>query len=111
MRCVGCGSDRIREVVYGSPTQATLEAARREEIVLGGCTPAGMDRACLDCGHQFADDVSDRPSLSELRAADAGKPPEERRLRGPVWLPTSDPEAAAAKLREFVRRERGDANA
>lgn len=36
-RCPECGSRRIVDILYGYPALELLEAAGREEIVLGGC--------------------------------------------------------------------------
>lgn len=49
--CPQCGSERIRPILWGYPTDEAFERAERGEFVLGGCvvTPNAPNTACLDC--------------------------------------------------------------
>ncbi len=53
--CPKCDSEKVVPIVYGFPTDETMEAARRGEVSLGGCIIMGDDpnRECQDCGHQW----------------------------------------------------------
>lgn len=53
--CPACGSQEIIPIVYGEPTEKTIQQAERGEIALGGCcqeivTP---NRKCKDCGYMW----------------------------------------------------------
>lgn len=58
--CPQCGSDRVRGLAYGYPSQEMLELARRGEIMLGGCfidmLEMGCQLGCLDCWATFGVD-------------------------------------------------------
>lgn len=49
--CPTCGSERIRPILWGDPTDEAFTRAERGEFVLGGCVITGHDptTACLDC--------------------------------------------------------------
>ena len=54
-KCPACGSDRVIPIGYGEPTPEGEAAARRGEVVLGGCI-IGADSpawACRACGEEF----------------------------------------------------------
>jgi len=57
--CPACGSTRIVRIFYGLPTQDSmddvLEASRRGEIELGGCTVSDDDPEwhCKACGNEW----------------------------------------------------------
>lgn len=53
--CPRCGAQNTVPIVYGYPAPATEEAARRGEIVLGGCIigPEAPVWACPACGHEW----------------------------------------------------------
>jgi ADP-ribosylglycohydrolase len=49
-RCTVCGSRlRLLPVVYGYPTEEAFEAARRGELILGGCIPGEPSWVCSVC--------------------------------------------------------------
>lgn len=54
-RCPGCGSPRVRTIVYGYPEPELMNAAERGEEILGGCVLGDADpgMACLDCGERW----------------------------------------------------------
>lgn len=51
--CPECG-EVVRPLLFGKPARATLEAAERGEIALGGCVlpPEPVNRVCPQ-GHQW----------------------------------------------------------
>jgi hypothetical protein len=53
--CPSCGSEDTLPIVYGPPTRELEEAARRGELVLGGCMFSfdAPDRVCRDCGSEW----------------------------------------------------------
>lgn len=51
--CPKCGSTDVVTIAYGYPGQKMEEAARRGEIVLGGCCPLPFDSECRQCGHSW----------------------------------------------------------
>ncbi len=55
-QCPRCGSTDTVRIVYGYPTQEAVEAAKRDEIRLGGCLITGHDptRQCRACGRRFS---------------------------------------------------------
>ncbi len=50
-RCLECGG-RLVEILWGMPMPEAYEAARRGELVLGGCVVTDDDPAwqCSECG-------------------------------------------------------------
>lgn len=80
--CGQCGSTALHQVVFGKPTTDLLEdAARRPELLLGGCClhPGDWSRECVSCGQRryLADDYSQwttspRPRTAELVTRYAG---------------------------------------
>lgn len=53
--CPACASHEVVPISYGLPTQEAIEAAKRREVVLGGCMiPQEFPtRKCLACGEAF----------------------------------------------------------
>lgn len=53
--CPQCGSEDVVEIVYGYPTEETLERAEAGEVRLGGCVVGHCDpnRYCNNCGHEW----------------------------------------------------------
>ncbi len=49
--CPCCLRGVVVPVVFGLPDQTLLEAAERDEVILGGCLPSLVDRVigCVDC--------------------------------------------------------------
>jgi hypothetical protein len=54
MLCPQCGSEPVVPIAYGYPSAETLESARQDHVVLGGCTADQPSRVCRSCGHQWA---------------------------------------------------------
>lgn len=50
-RCPACHSERVREILYGYPLPDAMDAANRDELVLGGCEidESNPSWRCLDC--------------------------------------------------------------
>ena len=50
-RCPSCGGERVRKILYGFPMPSAMDAADRDELVLGGCEINESDPfwRCLDC--------------------------------------------------------------
>lgn len=70
--CPDCGSKRIVSIMYGFPSKEGFEAARRGEIVLGGCImDDGPGWHCKDCFNSWPD----RPKRRQL----SGTPESQRR--------------------------------
>ena len=55
IRCPQCGSEDVIEIVYGYPTEETLERAEAGEVRLGGCVVGYCDpnRYCKSCGYEW----------------------------------------------------------
>lgn len=53
--CPGCGGTGSVPILFGMPARASFEAAKRGELVLGGCvvSDGAPTRACPDCGHRW----------------------------------------------------------
>ena len=62
-KCPDCGSDAVQRIVYGYPSEETLERAGRGEFQLGGCivTPENPDWHCKACDHAWVDRSLDLP--------------------------------------------------
>ncbi|MDZ7731790.1 MAG: hypothetical protein U5R31_00580 [Acidimicrobiia bacterium] len=58
MICPNCGAETV-PVIYGLPTPDTMEAADRDEVVLGGCVIIGDEptHACPRCGSGATNDA------------------------------------------------------
>jgi hypothetical protein len=68
-QCPKCQSPRIQPIVYGYPTAATLAAADRGDIFLGGCSaePWLPEWNCPACGHQWlAGDDPEKREFEEM---------------------------------------------
>jgi hypothetical protein len=70
-RCPQCHSSRVVPIKYGEPTKETMEAARREEIVLvtdGWSSGGGPTLHCLHCSYEWGGDPPSSPDeLSSSR--------------------------------------------
>src|SRR5206468_1938907 len=55
--CPECGQGEISRIVYGLPTQETLDRAVRGEFELGGCLwdLEEPDWVCKGCAHRWPD--------------------------------------------------------
>ena len=55
IRCPQCGSEDVIGIVYGYPTEETLERAEAGQVRLGGCVVGYCDpnRYCKNCGHEW----------------------------------------------------------
>lgn len=55
--CPSCSGTEIRLILYGLPSDETLQRAQRDEIVLGGCTiwDEMPDWRCMTCAHEWFD--------------------------------------------------------
>lgn len=53
--CPVCGSEDTVPIVYGLPTEETMEYARRGKVVLGGCIIHESSPAwhCNSCGYEW----------------------------------------------------------
>ncbi|HEY6559929.1 MAG TPA: hypothetical protein VI072_21745 [Polyangiaceae bacterium] len=53
--CPSCGSPDVVRVIHGMPDEEAEAAARRGEVVLGGCLvwPGKPDWHCRACEHEF----------------------------------------------------------
>lgn len=53
--CPACGSQEIIPIIYGEPTEKTIQQAERGEIALGGCGQeiGAPNRKCKDCGYMW----------------------------------------------------------
>ncbi len=71
LRCPKCRGTQLSRIVYGLPGPAGMDAARRGDVVVGGCitTPEGPTRQCRRCGHKF---------LPLSREEHMGRPAHER---------------------------------
>lgn len=50
--CPYCGSNNVKPIVYGYPSEVLLDEAERGEVALGGCVVSGLDpdMKCNECG-------------------------------------------------------------
>lgn len=67
--CPRCGVAAVVPVAYGMPAGGMIEAARRHEIILGGCClPGDASHGCTACGWRgyLPGDPSGTPSGSDL---------------------------------------------
>lgn len=55
--CPACGSEDVKAIVYGLPSDDTMEAAGRDEMDLGGCVvaPENPDWRCRACEFAWPD--------------------------------------------------------
>ena len=53
--CTKCGSKNTVRIVYGYPSQETLEIAKNGKVVLGGCIISDNDPVwhCNDCSNNW----------------------------------------------------------
>ena len=53
--CTKCGSKNTVRIVYGYPSQETLEIAKNGKVVLGGCIISDNDPVwhCNDCQNNW----------------------------------------------------------
>ena len=53
--CPKCESNEVINIVYGYPTQETLQSWFKKEIELGGCIVRNENHQhkCKKCGHQW----------------------------------------------------------
>ena len=53
--CPKCGSRDVAPIVYGYPTEESMQRAHRGEIELGGCIVGGNEPECRcrNCGRRF----------------------------------------------------------
>jgi hypothetical protein len=61
--CPQCGSMGLIRIVYGLPGPELVDAAKRGEVILGGCQVAHENRVCRSCGARFHLDEP-RPRVS-----------------------------------------------
>ena len=67
--CPDCGG-RVLPVLYGMPGEDAMEASRRGELILGGCTVDDIEFRC-DCGaitYDFDDASADPFDIDDARA-------------------------------------------
>ena len=53
--CSECKSDEVVDIVYGYPTDETLQSWFKKDVELGGCI-VGEEKPtykCFKCGHQW----------------------------------------------------------
>jgi len=55
MKCPKCNSNLI-PIVYGFPGKELIEMSRRDEVVLGGCSPSSATHFCLECQEEHRQD-------------------------------------------------------
>lgn len=55
VQCPQCGSADVIRIVYGYPTEETLQRAEAGEVRLGGCVVGSCDpnTYCKQCGHEW----------------------------------------------------------
>ena len=55
IKCEVCGQTTVLNILYGKPTNEALEAAERNEIILGGCciSDDSPDWQCSKCGQRY----------------------------------------------------------
>ncbi|MCA1834617.1 MAG: hypothetical protein LC750_18125 [Actinobacteria bacterium] len=65
--CPRCGSSDVGRIVYGDPAPATVDAADRGEVQLGGCMvgPGQPSHWCRACGNEFGEDMTWRDGDEE----------------------------------------------
>ncbi len=53
--CPECNSDDVVDIVYGYPTDDTLQSWFKKEVELGGCivSTEKPTHKCFKCGHQW----------------------------------------------------------
>ena len=53
--CPACDSAEVAKIVFGYPTEETMAAANRGEVVTGGCCVEVNDPAwhCKDCSREW----------------------------------------------------------
>jgi isocitrate lyase len=53
--CSKCKSNEVIDIVYGYPSQETLQSWFKKEIELGGCIVRNDNpqHKCKKCGHQW----------------------------------------------------------
>ena len=52
-RCSKCYSKDVVRMVWGLPSQQSIEAQERGEIALGSCMPHGYNNFCNNCDNGF----------------------------------------------------------
>ena len=62
-RCPKCAGGDVKAIVFGYPTEETMESAGAGEIELGGCivSEQSPDWRCSSCGHSWADPKLPKP--------------------------------------------------
>ena len=53
MKCNLCDSTLV-PIVYGLPGNDLIEMSKRDEIVLGGCSPSNATHFCLQCQEEHS---------------------------------------------------------
>ncbi len=55
VECPSCGSPEVAQIVFGYPTEETLDAGARGSVVLGGCIVSDNDPEwhCKACDHEW----------------------------------------------------------
>ena len=82
--CPKCDGTEIRQIMYGLPTQETLDRVERGEVQLGGCMIFDdmPDWVCRSCGHQWFDPNDPaRIERDELLERIRAKADEDRKSR------------------------------
>ena len=53
--CSKCKKKEAVKILYGYPTDETLQSWFKKEVELGGCIiqPNNPNRKCFNCGHQW----------------------------------------------------------
>ena len=61
--CPNCGSERVTPIVYGLPSVQGMEAAKRGEVVLGGCMVYDLSPRwfCQACHRRFGLELEPNP--------------------------------------------------
>ncbi len=54
-KCPQCGSRSVVPILYGYPTEDSINKAHRGELHMGGCMVTGDDPelSCNECGEQW----------------------------------------------------------
>jgi len=54
-KCPKCGSRSVAPILYGYPTEESINKAHRGELHLGGCIVSGDDPkwSCKECGEKW----------------------------------------------------------
>jgi len=55
MNCPTCNSSLV-PIVYGFPGKDLIEMSKRDEVVLGGCSPSMSTHFCLECQEEYRQD-------------------------------------------------------